>query len=392
LNLEGNGPEWEESEKPALEQLILMGYEYKSQKELNLVRESYSDPLLLNRLEHAIRRLNPLIEEEGIHDAIRQLQKFETNIAIDANEKTHAKMIGLSRKNLQPITVAEDRGDGKKSYTVKIFDFENVENNDFLVTNQFTMWGYKDNIYPDIVIFVNGIPLVVIECKSPFISNPIHDAISDNIARYQEINTGFEKLFYYNQIVVATSGTQTQYANPYSSENYYTEWKDPYPITIKDVKEKFGRARKQEILLAGMFSKEILLELMRNFTVYETDDNKRVKKIARYQQFRVVQKTFARILSGKTPLEKGGIIWHTQGSGKSLTMHWLALKLKRKFGNPTVLIVTDRKQLDRQIHDTFKSCGFPNPEKARDKDDLKTLVEKHKGKTIMTTVFKFPFF
>jgi len=392
LNLEGSGPEWEESEKPALIQLHGMGYEVKSQKEINLKRESYNDPLLLNRLEHTIRRLNPLIEEEGIRDAIRQLQNFQTNIAIDANEIAHAKMVGLSRQSLQPITVTEDRGEGKKPYTVKIFDFKNVENNDFLVTNQFVMWGHKDNIYPDVVIFVNGIPLVVIECKSPYIANPIHEAISDNIARYQEGNSGFEKLFYYTQIVVATCGTQAQYATPYSNENVYREWKDPYPITIDDVKKKFGRARKQEILIAGMFSKENLMHLLRNFTVYETDENKRIKKLARYQQFRAVLKTIKRVLSGKIPSEQGGIIWHTQGSGKSLTMLWLVLMLKRIFGNPTVLIVTDRKQLDRQIHDTFKACGYPNPEKAKDKDDLKSMIENNKGKTIMTTIFKFPFF
>lgn len=392
MKLEGNGPEWDESEKPAIEQFVQMGYEYKSQRELNLTRESYNEPLLLDRLEKSIQKLNPWIDEEGISDAIRQLRKFGTNIAIDANEMTHAKIIGLSRKHLEPVTVVQDLGEGAKPHTVKIIDFDNVEENDFLVTNQLTVWGYKENILPDVVVYVNGIPLVVIECKSPFISNPIHEAISDNISRYQARNTGFEKLFYYNQIVVVTGGTQAQYANPFAEENQYREWKESYPLTEEQVKKKFGRSRKQEVLIAGLLSKKNLLDVVRNFTVYETVDNKRIKKIAKYQQFRAVRKSLERIEEGQNSSEKGGIIWHTQGSGKSLSMVWLALQIKRKYGNPTLLVVTDRRQLDRQIHDTFVSCGFPNPEKAKDIDDLKSLIKNHKGKTIMTTIFKFPFF
>jgi len=391
--LEGQGSEWEQSEKPTIEQLVQMGYEYKNNKELNLTRESFNEPLLLDRLEDAIRGLNPWIDDYGVEDAIRQIRKFDTNIQIDANEIAHSKIIGLSKGNLEPITVMQDLGDGNKPHTVKIIDFENPEseNNDFLVTNQFWVWGHKDYIYPDVMIFVNGIPFVVIECKSPFISNPLNEAIHNNLARYQERDTGFEKLFYYNQILVATCGTQAKYAPTYSDAHHYREWVDPYPLTKDQVEEKFGKIRKQEVLISGMFEKSHLLDLIRNFTVFETDNNKRIKKIAKYQQFRAVNKTLARIEAGKTPQEKGGVIWHTQGSGKSLTMLWLALKLKRKYGNPTVLVVTDRRQLDKQITNTFKSCGFPNPEQASDSDDLKTTVENNKGKTIMTTIHKFLF-
>lgn len=394
MKLVGHGPEWEESEKPAIEQLIKLGYEYVNQQDLNKTRESYNDPLLLDRLEKAILRLNPWIDEDGIVDSIRQLRKFDTSIAIDANEITHAKIIGLSRKHLEPITVTQDLGDGSKPHTVKIIEFdpEKIDENDFLVTNQFTVWGHKENIFPDVMVFVNGIPVTVIECKSPFISNPIHEGISDNISRYQLRNTGFEKLFYYNQFIVVTCGTQAQYANPYSPENQYREWKESYPFSNIHIKEKFGRDRKQEILIAGMLSKENLLDLIRNFTVYETVESQRIKKIAKYQQFRAVNKALERIGQEGTSKEKGGIVWHTQGSGKSLSMVWLALKIKRKYGNPTLLVVTDRRQLDRQIHDTFSACGFPNPEKAKDKDNLKSIIQNHKGKTVMTTIFKFPFF
>lgn len=392
MNLQGHGPEWEHSEKPALEQLIQLGYEYKTRAELEKTRESELEPLLIDRLEQAILRLNPWIDEFGIDDTIKQFKRFETNIPIDANEIAHGRIIGLSTEQLTPITVMQDLGDGNKPRTVKIIDFDNVENNDFLITNQYFLKGYKDDILPDIVIFVNGIPLVVLECKSPFISNPLNEAITNNFARYQQRKTGFESLFYYTQILVATCGTQAQFAPTFASAHHYKEWRDPYPLTPNDIEQNFGRSRKQEILIGGMFTKEHLLELIRSFTVYQTEENKRIKKIAKYQQFRAVQKTIKRIDSGKTPVEKGGVIWHTQGSGKSLTMFWLALKLKRTYGNPTVMIVTDRKQLDKQIHTTFKACGFPNPIQAKGRENLKEIIENNRGKTIMSTVFKFPFF
>ncbi|MCV0401224.1 MAG: type I restriction endonuclease subunit R [Nitrosopumilus sp.] len=390
--LQGHGPEWEQSEKPALEQLIQLGFEYKNKADLDKTRESELEPLLMDRLEQAILKLNPWIDEFGIEDAIRQFKKFDTNIPIDANEIAHARIIGLSTEQLEPITVMQDLGDGNKPHTVKIIDFDKPENNDFLATNQFFLKGYKEDILPDIVIFVNGIPLVVIECKSPFVSNPINEAITNNLARYQQRKTGFERLFYYTQILVATCGTQARYAPTFASAHHYKEWRDPYPLTDDDIEQKFGRSRKQEILIGGILTKEHLLELIRNFTVYQTEENKRIKKIAKYQQFRAVQKTIHRIDSGKTPVEKGGVIWHTQGSGKSLTMFWLALKLKRIYGNPTVMIVTDRKQLDKQIHNTFKACGFPNPIQAKGRENLKEIIENNRGKTIMSTVFKFPFF
>ena len=396
--LEGHGKEWEFSEKPAIEQLVKMGYTYKTNKEINSERDEYSEPLLLDRVKEAIKRINVdddgnqwiLGEDEAIQDAINQLRRFNTNAPIDANEEARAKFIGLSRTHLQPITV---KLPGEtKTRTVKLFDFENVDNNEFIVTNQFWMWGHKDYIYPDVMIFVNGIPIALIECKAPHISNPLSEAIEKNLTKYQALNTGYEKLCYYNQILVITCGTQAKFAPSYADAHQYREWLDPFPHTKEQVEEKIGKARKQEILIAGMFDKQNLMELLRTFMVYETDGSKRIKKIAKYQQFRAVQKCILQTEIGTNELEKGGIIWHTPGSGKSLDMLWVAMRLKRKYGNPTVIVVTDRRQLDRQIHDTFVSCGFPSPRKAGDKDNLRDMIENNKGKTIMTTIQKFPFF
>ncbi len=389
-------PEWTFSESPGIEQFKKMGYDFKTQKELHNERVSRYDVLIPTRFKKAIRKINaPWLSEDDAEEVLRQLKKFDTNSPLEANEIAYARMMGISRGHLKPITLNQDRGDGTRPYTIKLFDFDSknpLEKNDFLVTNQFKLLGYKDDIFPDIVIFVNGIPVVVIECKSPEISHPITSAITNNLKRYQMRNTGFEQLFYFNQVLVACCGTKAKYAPTFGEAHHYKDWNDPYPLTIEDVEKQYGDSRKQEILFAGMLEPSNLLNLMRNFVVYDEGENKRVKKIAKYQQFRAVNKTIKKIESGSNPKEKGGVIWHTQGSGKSLTMVWLAQQLKRKFGNPTVLIVTDRKQLDKQIHSTFKNCGFPNPIKATDKENLKSLIENNKGQTIMTTIQKFPFF
>ena len=390
--LQGHGPEWEQSEKPALEQLIRLGFEYKTRRELDETRESDLEPLLIDQLAKAILRLNPWIDKHGIKETIRQFKKFESNVSIDANEIIHARINGISTRKLEPITVMQEIDGCKNRRTVKIIDFNNIENNTFLVTNQFFLKGYKDDILPDIVLFVNGIPLVVIECKSPYISNPIREAITNNLFRYQKQNTGYESLFYYTQILVATCGIQAKYAPTYAPAHYYKEWVDPYPLTVNDIQQDLKHSRKQEILIGGMFTKKHLLELIRNFIAFQIEEKQKVKKIAKYTQFRAVQKTIQKIDDGKTPLEKGGIIWHTQGSGKSLTMLWLTIKIKRLYNNPTILVITDRVQLDNQILETFKTCNFPNPIQAKRKENLKDMLENNKGATIMSTIFKFPFF
>ena len=149
------------------------------------------------------------------------------------------------------------------------------------------------------------------------------------------------------------------------------------------------KPREQEILIAGMLTKSHLLDLLKNYVIYEVSNNKRIKKIAKHQQYRVVTKSVDRLRLEEDISDKGGVIWHTQGSGKSLSMLWLATQLVYKFGNPPIVIVTDRKQLDKQIHGTFKSCGFPDPIPTRSSRHLESLLRNPRGKTIMTTIQKF---
>jgi type I restriction enzyme R subunit len=380
--------EYIESEKPAIDQLIAMGYQYKSQQELNLERKDYRQVILYDRLEKSIRKLNPEIDDDGIFDALDQIKEenFHTNLdPMDLNEQIRAKLVGLSRSGgLDPITVVQNFGDGNIDKTVRLFDFDNPENNDYLVTNQFQLEGLKEPIYPDIVIFVNGIPLVVIECKSPNIRNPIQEAVEKNFARYQSRGHGYERLMFYNHFLVATCGILARHGSIGSSVNHYARWSEAHPLTFEDILKltKRKQPREQEILIAGMLNKKHLLDLLKNYVIYEVSNNKKIKKIAKHQQYRVVTKAVEKLELDKKEnivTDKGGVIWHTQGSGKSLSMLWLATQLMYKFGNPPILLVTDRKQLDEQIHKTFKACGFPTPIRAKSSHDLEKLLKSPKG-------------
>ena len=354
----GKGKEASESELPALEQLVSMGYEYKTQAELNKSRQKYTQVILYDRLEEALRRLNPEIDDDGIRDALSQLDEDRYSYhlpPVDTNEKIRAKLIGLSQTGgLDPVVVTQNFGDGPEQKIVKIFDFENIDNNDFLVTNQFKVQGYKNPIFPDVMVFVNGIPLVIIECKDPTIPRPIEQAYEKNFTHYQNPGQGYEKLFFYNHCMIATCGTLARVGTLQSHVNYYARWAEAYPFSEDDVKNMAnGRAREQEIVIAGLLSKQNLLNHLQNFVIYETINGQKVKKVAKHQQFRAVTKSMNRLKEDEDIKDKGGVIWHTQGSGKSLSMLWFASQLMYKFGNPPIVIVTDRKQLDQQIHETF---------------------------------------
>ena len=298
---------------------------------------------------------------------------------MDTNEKIRAKLVGLSRTGgLEPITVTQNFGEGNEEKTVRLFDFDNPENNDFLVTNQFQLHGLKQPVYPDIVIFVNGIPLVLIECKSPYIREPIQEAVEKNFQRYQSRGSGYERLIFYNHFLVATCGQTARHGTIGANVNHYARWSEAYPLTEEDIRKMCGgkKPREQEILIAGMLSKSHILDLLKNYVIYQSENNKSIKKIAKHQQYRVVTKAVERLSLEEEDniADKGGVIWHTQGSGKSLSMLWLATQLVYRFGNPPIVIVTDRKQLDEQIHGTFKASGFPDPIPARSRKHLQELA------------------
>ena len=380
----GRWDEWNLSERPAIEQLKGLGYRYVESTKLDEERESRQNVILAERIATATKKLNPWIDEANQKKAIRRVTTIVTASTLEANEQIHNDLVNYFSLE-QAITSK------RRSQTVKLIDFKNPENNEFIVTNQFKVNGPQENIICDIVIFVNGIPLAVIECKSPMIPNPIQSAINQ-LARYQDPKIGAPRLFQPNLLLITTCGQDAACAGIDAQPRHFKPWKDPYPLTIPELKKQFGRApNPQEVLIAGIFPKMNLLDILQNFVVFEPTGGKRIKKLGRYQQYRAVNRAMERILSGKKPEDRGGVVWHTQGSGKSLTMLWLALKLRHeeRFENPPIVIVTDRLDLDRQITDTFKNCGFPNPRRAKSIKQLKEFLRRGKGQTILTTVQKF---
>lgn len=389
------GKDWNEenlSENPAVIHLRRLGYVYVPPDLLDAERDSFKDVVLTKRLAAALKRLNPWLSEDNLHKAVRAVTNVSAASLIEASEKLHTALT-------YGISLEQDLGGGKKGQSVRFFDFDDPTKNEFIVTRQFKVQGSKKNIKPDIVVFVNGIPLAVIECKSPTLGEGWKAEAIDQFSRYQELETryrelGAPKLFEPVQLLVATCGPAACYGTVTTPHRFYAEWKTLWPSSDAEFTKAYGHAPSaQEMLIEGMFSRSNLLDLVRNFIVFERDPDtgKTIRKVCRYQQFGAVNKAIARARSAKRPTERGGVVWATQGSGKSLTMLWLALKLRRDptHENPTIVIVTDRKDLDEQITKNFLACGFPNPEQAESVRELRALLSGPTGKTILTTVQKF---
>lgn len=375
--------EWNEKklvENRLIQQLQEMGYAYMHGPSLDTERKSGLEVVLTERLSSAILRLNPWISENNLNKTVRSITHIEAVSLMEANEKFHDMLVNYT-------SVQQDLGKGKKGQTVKLIDFDNPDNNEFLVVDQYSVKGREEKgIRPDLILFINGLPLVLIECKSPMVS--IDEQIGKAVKQMLRYQKNYEHLFHYNQILIATSNDRAKAGTIMAQVQHYGEWKDPYPLTSPEVG---ANPTPQDILVAGMLSKTNLLDLIQNFIVFEPEGGRVIKKLARYQQFRAVGKAVNRILTAKDSRDRGGVVWHTQGSGKSLTMLYLAVKLRRikEMQNPTIIIVTDRKDLDNQITSTFRRCGFTNPQQADGVRNLKKLLLQGPGATIMTLVQKF---
>ena len=290
------------------------------------------------------------------------------------------------------ITVTEFIDTKKESITVPLINWREIEKNSFQVTEELSVLNTAgtQTRRPDIVCFVNGIPLVIIECKSPYITKPIEEAIEKNLHTYQQRKKGYDKLFYYNHCMIATCGTLARHGTLDANVNHYGPWTESYPYTDDDVEKLAERKpRQQEYLIAGMLSKENLLNHIKNYVVYDSAGPKRIKKVAKHQQFRTVEKLIDVVKNAPASEKKGGVVWHTQGSGKSFTMLWFTAKIKKEFKNKPVIVLTDRKQLDKQIENTFADSGIQKPVRAKNSEHLAELLANPKGQTIMTTIQKF---
>ena len=406
------------SQIPALQQLINLGFIYLTPEQALVERQKKTGDVLLegilgsqlkgiNRIQSKGREF--LFSEENIQSAIQKLK----NVKYDGLHKTNEAIYDL----LTLGTSLEQSIEGSsKSYTLRYIDWQKWENNTFHVTAEFSVERTRstEKTRPDIVLFVNGIPFVVIECKSPSID--IEQAVSQSIRNQND--EYIPRLFTYAQLVMGINKNSAMYGTAGTAKRFWSIWKElldkeedieecinkPLKPEQKDslfsgdffAARKFfdaleaegGRQRtNQDKTVYSLCRPERLLELAYRFTIFDGG----IKKIARYQQYFVIKSTINRVKQfDAEDRRKGGVIWHTQGSGKSLTMIWLArnLALDPDIPNPRIVLVTDRIDLDKQLGNTFTACGL-DPKRAKTGKDLLELVSEKKAGIVTTLVHKF---
>lgn len=370
-------PEYLTSEKPAIEIFQSLGYEYFDAS-VSDPRESINEVVLKDRLLNSIKKLNPWINENNLNKCCKKLTSILASSLMEANQYIY-KLITGNNSDFSVNQVIDGR---EQSKTPVFIDFLNPENNDFLIVNQMKFKGKERNSIPDLVVFINGMPLAIIEAKSSTANDASDKAIGD--LRYYQSNS--EKLFYYNQICAGIWKVGAKYGAIGAKDIHYSVFKSDDKKEIQDLLNR--DLINQDIMLYNLFGKDKFLDIIRNFVIFETSEGTTVKKLPRYQQLRAVNKTLNHLIEDN----RGGVVWHTQGSGKSISMVYLATKLRREeygFNNPTIIVMTDRIDLHTQITRTFNDCGFPNPIPATTVKHLKKLLQDDYGKTIMTTIQKF---
>lgn len=377
----------------AIELLEKQGFEYIYAPEIapdgdRPMRESFEDVILKEKLTNAIASINPTLDHETIDYAVKQCERLKSTELLTDNETFH-KML------TEGITVEVQKDGITRGEIVKLIDFDNVLNNDFVVSNQFTIIENGANKRPDLILFVNGLPLVVIELKNPVDENVTVASAYKQIQTYKEV---IPSLFTYNAFCIISDGLEAKAGTISAGLSRFMAWKS------SDGKSEASALVSQvETMITGMLNPITLLDLVRNFIVYEKskkeDKNgivtiETVKKLAAYHQYYAVNKAVERTIkaSSEDGDKKGGVVWHTQGSGKSLSMVFYTGKIVLSLNNPTILVITDRNDLDDQLFDTFASC--PNllrqePLQADNRDELKKLLKVASGGVVFTTIQKF---
>jgi len=352
-------------------------------------RLSYADVILPDVLAKAIGKLNPTLPLGARDEALKAVRSVFSPQLIDANEKFH----NLLTEGV-PVTIRKDGQErGEKVWLV---DFQNPENNSLYAINQFTVQERNQNKRPDIIIFVNGMPLVVIELKNPADEHATIRKAYDQIQTYKAV---IPSLFFYNTLCIISDGLEARAGTISAPFSRFAAWK-----SSDGEKEAPGITSQMEIMIRGMLNKKTLLDLIRNFIVFEKDkkiDTKTgltqietVKKLAAYHQYYAVNKAVdtTKAASADDGSRKAGVVWHTQGSGKSLSMVFYAGKLIRELANPTIVVITDRNDLDNQLFDTFAASAQllrQQPVQAESREHLKTLLKVASGGIVFTTIQKF---
>ena len=371
-------------EEAALEILDSLGYKILHGPDIspdgdNPERSSYETVVLVERLKEAIDKFNPAIPDEAKEQAIKQILRTESHKLVDNNKNFHNYLVnGVD---------VEYRHEGRiKGDIVNLFDFETPETNDFLAVNQFTVIEGNHNRRPDIVLFVNGLPLAVIELKNPA------DEEATIWSAYRQLQTYKEEipsLFTYNELLVVSDGTQARAGTITSNQEWFLPWK-----TIDGKELAPGALPQLQVLLQGMFEKGRCLDIIRNFITFEKRRRQTTKILAAYHQYHTTNKAINKTIEAINKDKRVGVVWHTQGSGKSLTMVFYTGKLilHKKLENPTIVVLTDRNDLDDQLFNTFsasQSLLRQSPTQAKDREDLKKSLNVASGGIVFTTIQKF---
>lgn len=405
----------------AIKLLEHLGYEYIYAPSIahdgeNPERSSYEEILLTNRMAEAVRRINPTVPPAAQEEAIKEIQRIHSPELLTNNESFH-------RLLTEGIKVSYQKDGQQRGDLVWLIDFNTPENNDFIVANQFTVVEDGVNKRPDVILFVNGIPLVVIELKNAADENATIKSAFRQIETYKAV---IPSLFTYNAFTIISDGLEARAGTLSSGMSRFMAWKSA------DGKEEASHLVSQmETLINGMLNKETLLDLVRHFIVFEKskkEDAKTgvttistVKKLAAYHQYYAVNRAVESAMRAtgytvekETPTSmvmespesygvpgvksqtkgdrKGGVVWHTQGSGKSLSMVFFTGKIVLALDNPTVVVITDRNDLDDQLFDTFTSSTQllrQEPKQIENRNDLKEKLKVASGGVIFTTIQKF---
>ena len=373
-------------------------------------RASFSEVILPERLRAAIKRLNPALPEPALEDAYRKVTRPETPALVVNNRNFHQMLVN-------GVTVEFNRDGRIVGDMARLVDYENAENNDWVVVNQFAVsgdreWARKEDVSgarhddvvgarhasplrdvgligsrrPDVVVFLNGLPLAVIELKNPA------DELADIWKAYQQLQTYKNEipgLFVYNEMLIISDGIEARIGSLTSEREWFMPWR-----TVEGEDEAANSILKLEVLLKGVFEKQRFLDYMRHCIVFEEDGKTIQKKMAGYHQFHAVRKAVNETIGAMNSDRRIGVVWHTQGSGKSLTMVFYAGKiiLQPEMYNPTIVVITDRNDLDDQLFGTFARCSElirQKPVQAESHEDLVRKLQVASGGVIFTTIQKF---
>lgn len=348
----------------------------------NPERESYRDVILTMRLRTAIARLNPLVPLAAREDALRQVLELGGPVQLSANRLFHRLLV--SGVPVQYQKDGETRGD-----FVRLIDWTDVRANEWLAVNQFSIQGPKHIRRPDIILFVNGLPLVLLELKNPA------DVNADLVKAFDQIQTYKEQIpdvFHYNEILVISDGSEARMGSLSADIERFARWRTIDGVTV----DPLGEFNELETLVRGVLQPAMLLDYLRYFVLFE-DDGRLVKKIAGYHQFHAVRAAIQQVVSASRPggTHKGGVVWHTQGSGKSITMTCFAARVMQEAAmeNPTIVVITDRNDLDGQLFGVFslsQDLLREQPVQALTRGDLREkLGNRPSGGIVFATIQKF---